>query len=93
MTIDLTGSNKATKGAVNCGFAQTIAAARVAFKELVNPDAPIGGGNFRNLDAVSYTHLRDSMRSSRGKAPSVLLSPPEALEMSWSCLLYTSRCV
>src|SRR5699024_12444576 len=34
MTIDLTGSNKATKGAVNCGFAQTIAAARVAFKEL-----------------------------------------------------------
>ena len=52
MTIDLTGSNKATKGAVNCGFAQTIAAARVAFKELVNPDAPICGGNFRNLDVI-----------------------------------------
>lgn len=52
MTVDLTGSNPATRGAVNCGFAQTIAAARVAFKELSYPEGPICGGNFRNLNVI-----------------------------------------
>jgi len=52
MIIDLTGSNPATQGPVNCGFAQTVAAARVAFKELVNPEGSICGGNFRNLDVI-----------------------------------------
>ena len=52
MTIDLTGAHPATKGPVNCGYAQTIAAARVAFKEITNPDGPICGGNFRNLEVI-----------------------------------------
>ena len=37
MTIDLDGSSPQMEGPVNCGFAQTISACRVAFKLLINP--------------------------------------------------------
>jgi N-methylhydantoinase B len=49
MTIDLTGSDDAQSGPVNCGEAQAISAARVAYKLLINPDNPPDGGAFRAL--------------------------------------------
>ena len=52
IAIDLTGSSKQTRGPVNCGFTQTIAAARVAFKLLVGPDDPANGGSFRTLEVI-----------------------------------------
>ncbi len=50
MTIDLEGSSPATRGPVNCGFAQTVSACRVAFKLLIHPERPVDGGTFRTLD-------------------------------------------
>jgi N-methylhydantoinase B len=47
--LDLAGSAPQTSGCLNCGFAQTISAARLAFKFLINPDVPASGGTFRNL--------------------------------------------
>lgn len=49
MTIDLTGSDDARMGPVNCGEAQAISACRVAYKLLINPDNPPDGGAFRPL--------------------------------------------
>ncbi len=49
MTIDLTGSDDARGGPVNCGEAQAISACRVAYKLLINPDNPPNGGAFRPL--------------------------------------------
>ncbi|MXY05410.1 MAG: hydantoinase B/oxoprolinase family protein [Gammaproteobacteria bacterium] len=49
MAIDLTGSGAQTRGPVNCGFTQTVAAGRVAFKLLVCSDDPANGGSFRPL--------------------------------------------
>jgi N-methylhydantoinase B len=49
MTIDLDGSSPQARGSVNCGFAQTISACRVAFKLLVNPQRPVDGGTFKTL--------------------------------------------
>lgn len=53
MTIDLTGSSPQVRGSVNCGFAQTISACRVAYKMLVNPQAGVSGGNFRSLHVIA----------------------------------------
>jgi N-methylhydantoinase B len=50
MTLDLRGSSKQTPGSVNCGYAQTVSAAKLAFKFLVNHDVPSTGGTFRNLE-------------------------------------------
>jgi len=50
MTIDLEGSSPQMEGPVNCGFAQTISACRVAFKLLINPERPVDGGTFHTLD-------------------------------------------
>jgi len=49
MTIDLTGTDDAQAGPVNCGEAQAISACRVAYKLLINPDSPPNGGAFRPL--------------------------------------------
>jgi N-methylhydantoinase B len=49
MTIDLEGSSAQMEGPVNCGFAQTVSACRVAFKLLINPDRPVDGGTFKTL--------------------------------------------
>ena len=38
------------EGPVNCGFAQTVSACRVAFKLLINPERPVDGGTFHTLD-------------------------------------------
>ena len=49
MLLDLDGSSPQTPGCMNCGFAQTIAAARLAYKLLINPEVPVTAGTFRNL--------------------------------------------
>jgi N-methylhydantoinase B len=53
MTLDLRGSSPQTGGSVNCGVAQTISAAKLAFKFLVNPEIPATGGTFRNLEVLT----------------------------------------
>lgn len=50
MVLDLEGSAPQTKGSVNCGFTQTISAARLAFKLLINPTRPVDGGTFHCLE-------------------------------------------
>ena len=50
MKIDLEGSSPQMEGPVNCGFAQTISACRVAFKLLINPERPVDGGTFHTLE-------------------------------------------
>ncbi len=47
--LDLAGSSPQTGGCLNSGFAQTVSAARLAFKLLINPDVPATGGTFRCL--------------------------------------------
>ena len=49
MVIDLDGSNKMVKGSTNCGFAQTISACRMAYKMILQPNAPVTGGSFKRL--------------------------------------------
>ena len=51
--LDLAGSSPQTPGCMNCGFAQTIAAARLAFKFLINPEVDVTAGTFRNLTTTS----------------------------------------
>lgn len=53
MTINLAGSSSAMAGPVNCGIAQTISAARVAYKLLINPDRPVDGGTFPTLTVAA----------------------------------------
>jgi N-methylhydantoinase B len=47
--IDLTGSSTQRQGCTNCGLAQTISGARLAYKFLINPNHPPNGGHFRPL--------------------------------------------
>jgi len=49
LALDLDGSAPQTRGSVNCGFTQTISAARLAFKLLINPTRPVDGGTFHTL--------------------------------------------
>ncbi|WP_394140089.1 hydantoinase B/oxoprolinase family protein [Cytobacillus oceanisediminis] len=53
ITIDLTGSSKQRFGQTNCGYAQTISACRVAFKDLISPFSPVTGGNFRTMNVIA----------------------------------------
>lgn len=53
ITIDLSGSSRQRRGQTNCGYAQTISACRVAFKDLISPSAPVTGGNFKTLRVVA----------------------------------------
>ena len=52
MTIDLSGSGKMGVGPINCGEAQTVAACRVGYKEIINPNQQVSGGTFRNLHII-----------------------------------------
>jgi N-methylhydantoinase B len=53
MVIDLTGSAEQARGPVNCGFTQTIAAARVAYKLLICSEVSPNGGSFRPLQVTA----------------------------------------
>ena len=66
MAIDLAGSGEQTRGPVNCGFTQTVAAARVAFKLLVCSDDPVNGGSFR---ALTVTAPENTIFHAREPAP------------------------
>ena len=57
MTIDLTESDDARRGPVNCGEAQAISACRVAYKLLINPDNPPNGGSFRPAHGAGAARL------------------------------------
>ena len=49
MTIDLSGCSKERKGGVN---SRTLAAARVAYKALTEPEAPVNEGSFSALKTI-----------------------------------------
>jgi N-methylhydantoinase B len=66
MEIDLTGSDDIQNGPVNCGEAQAISAARVAYKLLINPDNPPDGGAFR---ALTVKVRRGSLLAAEDPAP------------------------
>lgn len=53
MTVDLEGSSPIVNGPTNCGLAQTISAARMAYKMIVSPSAPVTGGSFRHLNVLA----------------------------------------
>lgn len=53
--IDLTGSSPQRQGCTNCGIAQTISGARLAYKFLINPHHPPNGGHFRPLTVTAPT--------------------------------------
>src|SRR5262249_46761188 len=53
LTIDLSGSSDQVTGCLNSGFAQTLSAARLAFKLLINSDVPATGGTFRCLQVTA----------------------------------------
>jgi N-methylhydantoinase B len=53
LLVDLSESPDATKGPINCGRAQTIAALRVAYKMLLAPERSFDGGCFRNVEIVT----------------------------------------
>jgi N-methylhydantoinase B len=52
ITIDLTGSSHQRPGCANVGLAQTISAARLAYKFLINPEHAPNGGHFRALRVI-----------------------------------------
>jgi N-methylhydantoinase B len=66
MTIDLTGTDDAQGGPINCGEAQAISACRVAYKLLINPDNPPNGGAFRPLKVMTR---RGSMLAAEVPSP------------------------
>jgi N-methylhydantoinase B len=47
--VDLTGTAPQQEGPINCGVAQTVSAAQLAYKSLVKPDLPVTGGTFAPL--------------------------------------------
>lgn len=51
--LDLRGSSPQTPGSMNCGRAQTVSAARLAYKFLINPEIPVTAGTFRNMTIVT----------------------------------------
>jgi len=53
MVIDLAGSAEQARGPVNCGFTQTVAAARVAYKLLICSEVSPNGGSFRPLEVTA----------------------------------------
>lgn len=52
ITVDLSDSDDTARGPVNCGAAQAVSVARVAYKLLVNPNSPVDGGAFRHLHVI-----------------------------------------
>ncbi|MFZ0216977.1 MAG: hydantoinase B/oxoprolinase family protein [Candidatus Dormiibacterota bacterium] len=66
MTIDLSDTDDAQAGPVNCGEAQAISACRVAYKLLINPHNPPNGGAFRPL---TVKNRRGSMLAAQAPSP------------------------
>jgi N-methylhydantoinase B len=66
MAIDLSETDDMKSGPVNCGEAQAISAARVAYKLLINPANAPNGGAFR---ALTVHVRRGSMLAAEDPAP------------------------
>lgn len=56
VVIDLDGSSGPTRGPINSGTVQAMSACRLAFKELINSELPVTGGNFANLEVRVPEH-------------------------------------
>ncbi len=52
MVVDFSEINDQVPGPTNSGYSGGLAAARVAFKNLTQPEAPVNEGSFRALDLV-----------------------------------------
>ena len=76
MTVDYSEMNKQVPTPLNSGFSGGLAAARVAFKCLTMPDAPVNEGCFRPLNLVSP------------EGTIVNAKPPAAIGL-WSIMLPT----
>jgi N-methylhydantoinase B len=50
MVVDLAGTSPAVRGAINCGYSQTVSAVRLSYKALINTDLPVTGGTFATLE-------------------------------------------
>jgi len=70
--IDLTGSSPQRQGCTNCGNAQTISAARLAYKFLINPHHVPNGGHFR---ALTVTVPKGSIFSAQEPAACLYYAP------------------
>ena len=68
MTIDLSETDDAQGGPVNCGEAQAISACRVAYKLLINPHNPPNGGGVPAADGQGPPGLDARARRSRRPA-------------------------
>jgi N-methylhydantoinase B len=53
MIVDLSGSDEAQAGPVNCPWGYTLTTARFSLKRLVSPDVPPNGGEHRPLTVVA----------------------------------------
>jgi N-methylhydantoinase B len=76
MTVDYSGMNPQVPTPLNSGFSGGLAAARVAFKCLTMPDAPVNEGCFRPLKLISP------------EGTIVNAKPPAAIGL-WSIMLPT----
>jgi N-methylhydantoinase B len=52
MVVDTTGSSRQRSGNTNCGRVQTLAAARLAYKFLICPEAGVTGGSFQTFEVI-----------------------------------------
>lgn len=52
MTVDLTGSAEQCVGPINCGWAATLSAVKIAFKAVTSPLTEVNEGSFRPLRLV-----------------------------------------
>ena len=73
MTIDTTGSSKQRTGNINCGFANTVSAARLALRLPLPRSSP--GGEPRELHPAQ-SHLRARLGLCRRAAGRLHASPP-----------------
>jgi N-methylhydantoinase B len=53
MIVDYSEMNPQVPGALNCGYSGGLASARIAFKNLTQPTAPVNEGVFRPLELIS----------------------------------------
>lgn len=72
LAVDLTGSSGQRAGCTNCGLPQTISAARLAYKFLINPHHAPNGGHFR---ALSLTVPRRSIFAAEEPAACLYYAP------------------
>ena len=79
ITFDLTGSSDQRQGSTNCGYPQTVSAARLAFQYIMHTKALPTGGSFRHLHVIApegsiFNALQPSPCYMYGTGPGMLLN-------------------